>query len=184
MSTPPELIAGSKWLCWALRHDPTAAGLVLDPQGWAELDDVLAAAARHDHPLTPAELKLIVTTSDKQRFALSDDGRRIRANQGHSVTVDLGLVPQVPPEVLYHGTAECFVAAILSEGLRRGARQHVHLSADQATASSVGVRHARLVLLTVAAARMHADRLPFFRSTNGVWLADAVPPEYLARLVL
>jgi putative RNA 2'-phosphotransferase len=143
---------------------------------------LLAAAQRARQALTREVLDEIVATSDKKRFAFSADGALIRANQGHSVNVELGLAPQVPPEVLYHGTAERFVTAILAEGLRRGSRHHVHLSADVETDSRVGVRHGRLVLFSVAAQRMHSAGLPFFCSDNGVWLAEAVPPEYLTRL--
>ena len=182
MSTPNHLTQLSKWMSRALRHDPAAAGITLDASGWTPVADLLAGAQRAGRRLTRPLLDEIVATSEKQRFALSEDGLRIRANQGHSVPVDLGLAPQVPPAVLYHGTAERFIAAILREGLQRGKRHHVHLSADPATASNVGSRHGRLVLLTVAAARMHAAGLLFYRSENGVWLADAVPPEYLTRL--
>lgn len=182
MKTSPRLVGHSKWVSWALRHDPIAAGITLDGSGWTRVDSLLAAAVHAGQILTRAELEEIVATNDKRRFSISVDGLSIRANQGHSVAVDLGLLPQRPPVVLYHGTAERFVAAILAEGLKRGARQHVHLSADLDTASTVGVRHGRLVLFTVDSLRMHADGLLFYRSENGVWLADAVPPKFLSRL--
>jgi putative RNA 2'-phosphotransferase len=112
---------------------------------------------------------------------VSPDGARIRAAQGHSVPVDLGLAPAEPPARLYHGTAEGSVAAILSEGLRPMARQQVHLSADPETAVRVGRRHGRPVVLTVEAGAMHRDGLSVWQADNGVWLADAVPARYLVR---
>jgi putative RNA 2'-phosphotransferase len=124
-------------------------------------------------------LARVVAESDKQRFALSPDGRRIRANQGHSVAVDLGLEPRTPPEVLYHGTASRFVDSIRESGLHPAARTHVHLSPDEETAREVGQRHGKPVVLTIAAGRMHRDGRQFFQSANGVWLTDAVPAEYI-----
>jgi putative RNA 2'-phosphotransferase len=121
----------------------------------------------------------VVAESDKQRFALSPDGSRIRANQGHSVEVDLGLDPRTPPEVLYHGTASRFVDSIRGSGLHAGSRTHVHLSSDVETARRVGQRHGSPVVLTIAAGRMHRDGRAFYRSENGVWLTAAVPAEYI-----
>jgi putative RNA 2'-phosphotransferase len=174
-----SLVRASKWMSLVLRHRPTDFGVALDGAGWAGVDDLLAAAARAGVPLDDATLRRVVTENDKRRFALSDDGARIRASQGHSVGVELGLDPVEPPVVLFHGTATRFADSIRARGLVSGARQHVHLSADEATAVSVGARHGRPVVLRVDAARMHADGHRFFRSANGVWLVDAVPAEYL-----
>jgi len=121
----------------------------------------------------------VVATNDKRRFSFSDDGLRIRANQGHSVEVDLKLQARQPPELLYHGTVARFVESIRGQGLVRGSRLHVHLSPDEETARRVGRRRGRPVILVVEAGRMHRDGHPFFLSANGVWLTDAVPPEYL-----
>jgi putative RNA 2'-phosphotransferase len=121
----------------------------------------------------------VVATNDKQRFSLSADGAKIRANQGHSVAVELGLIPMTPPELLYHGTATRFLTSIRETGLRSGSRQHVHLSADQATAVAVGSRHGKPVVLTVQAGQLHRAGGQFYLSENGVWLTGAVPPEYL-----
>jgi putative RNA 2'-phosphotransferase len=126
-----------------------------------------------------AELKQVVADSDKQRFALSDDGTLIRANQGHSVAVDLDLEPLTPPDVLYHGTVAKFLDAIREKGLLKGKRHHVHLSGDKATASNVGSRRGKPVILTIESNRMHALGLMFYLSKNGVWLTDHVPPEYI-----
>lgn len=172
----------SKYLSLVLRHEPAAAGITLDAEGWVNVDDLISGAARHDFLFTLAELEEVVRTNDKQRFGFSVDGKRIRANQGHSVTVDLGLQPQTPPPVLYHGTVERFVASILASGLEKRARQHVHLSPDIATATRVGSRRGRPVILEIAAANMHSAGFHFFLSANGVWLTDQVPPEYISRV--
>ena len=169
----------SKFLSLVLRHEPGAAGVTLDEAGWVAVADLLAGCRRAGVAIDPDELREIVRTSDKQRFALSDDGTRIRANQGHSVEVELGHAPAEPPAVLWHGTAERFVASIRAQGLLRGARHHVHLSETPETASAVGRRHGKLAMLRVDAARMRRDGIPFFRTPNGVWLTDHVPPEYL-----
>ncbi|WP_317196767.1 RNA 2'-phosphotransferase [Hymenobacter piscis] len=123
-----------------------------------------------------------MATSPKQRFRLSDDQQRIRASQGHSVAVELGYVPMVPPATLYHGTTERYLSIILEQGLLKMNRQHVHLSADSATARQVGSRHGVPVVLVVDTAQMHADGNPFYQADNGVWLTEAVPPQYLRRL--
>ena len=170
-------LAGSKFLSYALRHRPDDVGLALDAHGWAEVADVLRAARAHGHSLDRTALERIVRESDKQRFAL--DGDRIRANQGHSVAVDLGLSPAAPPETLYHGTSQRALPAILNDGLQRQSRHHVHLSADAETARAVGARHGAPVVLAVRAGAMSRAGWAFYRSANGVWLADAVPPEFL-----
>jgi putative RNA 2'-phosphotransferase len=179
MPGPTPLVRVSKFLSLVLRHDPGKIGLTLDAAGWAEVDELIAAAARAGVEIDRETLARVVAESDKQRFALSPDGGRIRANQGHSVEVDLGLEPRTPPEVLYHGTASRFVDSIRGSGLHAASRTHVHLSADEETARRVGQRHGSPVVLTVAAGRMHRDGRPFFRSANGVWLTDAVPAEYI-----
>ena len=167
-----EQVRLSRRVAYLLRHRPDAAGLELDAGGWVAVEDLLAALRV---PL--ADLHAVVASNDKQRFAVVDG--RIRAQQGHSVPVDLGLVPQVPPELLWHGTAERVLDAVLREGLQRRARHAVHLSADQATARTVGARHGRPVVLRVDAAGMHRDGHAFSRSGNGVWLVSEVPPHYL-----
>jgi putative RNA 2'-phosphotransferase len=169
----------SKFLSLVLRHDPGHIGLRLDEAGWADVDELLAGAAGAGVRIDRAMLERVVAENDKKRFALSPDGTRIRASQGHSVNVALGLEPQTPPEQLYHGTASRFVESIRESGLHSAARAHVHLSADEATARNVGQRHGKPVVLTIAAGRMHRDGRLFFRSENGVWLTDAVPVEYI-----
>lgn len=169
----------SKFLSYALRHRPDRVGLTLDDGGWALVDNLLEACRRHGHPISRDELEDVVATNEKKRFSFSDDGRRIRANQGHSVPVELGLEPVEPPELLYHGTVARFLDSIRQEGLTRGKRHHVHLSPDEATARRVGQRRGRPVILVVESGRMHRDGREFLLSANGVWLTDWVPPEYL-----
>lgn len=176
----PRRVRVSKLLSFGLRHDPAALGLVLDAQGWVAVGDVLAGLAKHGEAVTSSDLEDVVATSDKQRFALSDDKTRIRANQGHSVDVDLGLAPSVPPEILFHGTTAKVEDAILREGLRAGERTHVHLSAEIETAEIVARRRAGPhVILRVRARAMHDAGLSFFVSANGVWLTEHVPPAYI-----
>ncbi|MFV0128947.1 RNA 2'-phosphotransferase [Streptomyces sp. HMX112] len=167
----------SKYLAKHLRHQPGRIGLVLDPNGWVAIEDLLRATAEHGVPITRAELDHVVAVNDKQRFTIEDD--RIRANQGHTVDVDLGLPPATPPPYLYHGTVAAHLAAIRAEGLRPMARHHVHLSPDRETATRVGARRGRPVVLAVDAGAMHRDGHVFHVSANGVWLTAAVPPAYL-----
>jgi putative RNA 2'-phosphotransferase len=178
----PEQVRLSKRISKALRHKPDAVGLTLDPHGWVPVADLLAALR-----LTRPELDAVVAGNDKRRFAIetgADGVERIRASQGHSVPVDLGLAPVVPPDQLFHGTSAANLTAIMAEGLIPGGRHHVHLSADVTTARAVGARRGRahVVVLRVDAAGMSAQGYEFFRSANGVWLTDAVPPRYLVKL--
>ncbi|MDY0814204.1 RNA 2'-phosphotransferase [Kitasatospora purpeofusca] len=182
----------SRMLSRILRHEPERVGIALDPAGWVRVDVLLGALAARGTRLTRAELDHVVATippcppsgrrgPSKRRFAYSPDGLSIRASQGHTVAVDLGLAATEPPPVLFHGTATRSLEAILREGLRPMARQDVHLSADSDTATRVGSRHGRPVVLLVDAAAMAAAGHEFRVSANGVWLTDAVPPEYLSR---
>ena len=175
-----DLTKASKFLSLVLRHRPEHIGLVLDENGWADVDVLIERAAAHGVTLTRDLIGEIVASSDKQRFALDAAGGRIRANQGHSVDIDLGLEPAEPPAILFHGTAAGTVPAIRSEGLKPGDRQHVHLSRDEATAVKVGQRHGRPVVLHVFAGKMWGQGTPFYCSANGVWLTPAVPPEFIA----
>ncbi len=177
-----RLVTVSKFLAKNLRHTPDALGLTLRPGGWVPVDDLLAASARAGFPIAYDELIECVETNDKQRFSFDGTGDLIRANQGHSVEVDLQLEEREPPEILYHGTVERFLASILAEGLKKGRRHHVHLSRDVETARKVGARRGKPVVLRVDAAGMHRRGFQFFLSANGVWLADSVPAEFLTRL--
>jgi putative RNA 2'-phosphotransferase len=172
----------SKYLSKHLRHEPERLGLKLEPGGWVGVGELLTACARNRFPISQEELQEVVAQSDKQRFSFDAAGERIRANQGHSTTVDLQLEPVVPPDLLYHGTPEGKVAVILRQGLCKMSRHHVHLSTDVPTAIKVGARRGKPVVLVVDAAAMHKAGMLFYRSANGVWLTDRVPPEYLRPL--
>jgi putative RNA 2'-phosphotransferase len=175
-----DLKSRSKFLSYVLRHAPDSIGLALDAGGWADVAELLAKAAGAGKPMDRAALEEIVGTSDKKRFTLSADGSRIRAAQGHSVQVALGLEPVVPPETLFHGTTTRFLDSIRREGLKPGSRQQVHLSGDEATACAVGARHGKPAILRIAAGEMHRAGNLFYRADNGVWLTDSVPPHYLS----
>jgi putative RNA 2'-phosphotransferase len=164
-----------------LRHAP-AAGLQLDQAGWASIEAILGALNGVRLPTTYSELKVLVASSDKQRFELSVDGHRIRARQGHSIEVKGDWPIACPPDLLFHGTAERFLASILKEGLHPGARHHVHLSSTIESAQAVGARKGLSVVLSVAAWKMARDGFAFRVSSNGVWLIEHVPPIYLGTL--
>src|SRR6201993_1922440 len=168
----------SKFLSFVLRHRPDSIGISLDSQGWVLVDDLIAKSQAAGTHFTREDLLHVVETSDKNRFSLSADTRMIRAAQGHSVTVDLGLTPQEPPPILYNGTATRFVASSLAEGLKPKSRQQVHLSPDETTAQRVGQRHGKATILKVDALTMHRQGFKFFLADNGVWLTDQVPPEF------
>ncbi|XWN31410.1 MAG: RNA 2'-phosphotransferase [Devosia sp.] len=172
-------VTTSKFLSLVLRHDPGKVGLSLGPGGWVRVDDLLQGANKNGHPMSLETFLAVVEGSDKKRFTLSEDGAMVRAAQGHSVPVDLGLAALAPPDVLFHGTAKANIDAIMKEGLLSGRRQQVHLSLDRETATKVGQRHGKPVVLTVAAGQMHEAGRAFFRADNGVWLTDTVPPQYL-----
>lgn len=176
MSRNDEL---SKFLSFVLRHKPDAVGLRLDSGGWVAIDELIEKCRAHGRLFTKDDVLEIVTTSRKQRFALSEDGRLIRANQGHSIDVELGYEQREPPSLLYHGTVAVHIDSIRKSGLLRMERHHVHLSFDEATARIVGKRRGKPVILTVVALEMHRDGHVFFRSANGVWLTDAVPSKYI-----
>lgn len=171
----------SKYLALILRHKPEAGDLSLDSQGWAEVESVLDAVRRRFGDFDRARLEELVRTNDKKRYAFNEAGDRIRASQGHSIKVDLDLVPVHPPPLLYHGTAERFAGSVIERGLLKGGRHHVHLSDDVETALKVGRRRgAAVAVLEVRSGDMPDES--FFLSANGVWLTDHVPPQYLRLL--
>ncbi len=161
---------------------PQELGLTLQPGGWVLVDDPLNATTNHGFTISHDDLVECVETNDKQRCAFDVSGEMIRATQGHSVEVDLQLEERELPETLYHGTVERFLSSILKDGLVRGKRHHVHLSRDMETATTVGARRGKPVILMVYAGRMNRDGHNFYLSANGVWLTDAVPPVYLTRM--
>ncbi len=176
MTTANKLKEISKFLSYVLRHKPEAIGLSMDEEGWVSIDEILEKA---DKPITRELIEQIVAESDKQRFAISPDGQHIRANQGHSVSVDLKLDPKEPPAELFHGTASRFLDSIFEKGLVPGNRQHVHLSSNVETALKVGQRHGKPVILSIPALEMHQSGHLFLLSENGVWLTEAVPADKL-----
>lgn len=174
-----KLTTISKFLSFVLRHQPREIGIEPDAAGWVAIAELLEKAGRAGRAITRAQLDEVVATNDKKRFAISEDGLRIRASQGHSIAVDLELPPREPPAVLYHGTASRSIASIMRTGLERRARHHVHLSENTATATAVGTRYGIPVLLRVDARAMAADGHVFRCSDNGVWLVEEVPVKYL-----
>ena len=176
---PTKTKRTSKFLSLVLRHNPATIGIELDPSGWVEVDVLLAALSRNRRGLTRDQLEHVVASNDKQRFSFSDDGKRIRAKQGHSVTVDLGYQASQPPETLCHGTPSRFVSAIKESGLKKMKRHHVHMHADQKLATDVGARQGKPVLLVVRSKAMHEAGFEFFVTENDVWLTDHVPPEFI-----
>lgn len=170
----------SKFLSLVLRHDPARIGIHLDEQGWTDCIALIEASNRNSVPLNAELLEEIVRSSDKQRFAISDDKTRIRANQGHSVSIELNLDKLTPPRHLFHGTVEKFIESIRTSGLEKGQRHHVHLSADIDTAAKVGERRGKHVILIINAQEMHEAGHDFHRSENGVWLANHVPAEFIS----
>ena len=169
----------SKFMSLVLRHRPELIGLDLDEGGWADVEALMAGAREQGYEMDFARLKDVVATCQKQRFALSEDGTRIRANQGHSVDVELGLKPETPPDRLYHGTVDASLKSIRQHGLKKRKRQHVHLSPDTKTATVVGDRRGAAIVLEIQAAEMAAAGHEFFVSKNGVWLTDHVPVEFI-----
>ncbi|SFE29387.1 putative RNA 2'-phosphotransferase [Actinopolyspora alba] len=176
-----EIVRVSKRLALYLRHAPDRIGIRLDADGWVSVDELLSALDEHGMPLTRARLAEVVLRNDKSRFSFDRTGESIRANQGHSVAVDLDLPVTSPPEVLYHGTVERFLPSIRADGLLPRNRHHVHLSASVAEARAVGARRGTPVVLEIAAREMVEADHEFRVSTNGVWLVDRVPPGFLRR---
>ncbi|MEM8777892.1 MAG: RNA 2'-phosphotransferase [Cyanobacteria bacterium P01_G01_bin.49] len=169
----------SRFLSYHLRHAPEKLELTLEKGGWISIVKLLKAAQKHQFPISLTELEEVVKTNDKQRFSFDEMKTRIRANQGHSIPVDLQLVPKTPPSILYHGTYQQVVKKIKKDGLKKMSRHHVHLSEDQKTAFTVGQRRGTPAVFQVNTQAMIAVGYEFYCSSNGVWLVDEVPPKYL-----
>jgi len=174
-----RIVQTSKFLSYVLRHNPGALGLALDPGGWADVDTLLDRARADGRAIDRSLLKRVIAHGEKERFALSDDETKIRANYGHSIDVDLDLTPTVPPEHLYHGTARQTLSVIRDDGLRPQSRQYVHLSSTRDEAVRVGSRHGTPVVLTVDAQGLHEAGHTLYHSTDAVWLTDRVPTQFL-----
>lgn len=174
-----RLIKVSKYLSKHLRHAPDRIGIQLAPGGWVSVSELLDACKKHNFPIQLNELKEVVTQNDKQRFSFDSTETLIRANQGHSIEIDLQLEAVIPPDILYHGTSSGAIESILKEGIRKMSRHHVHLSTEIETARRVGSRHGIPAIFIVDAAAMHSDNYRFYCSQNGVWLVDFVHQKYL-----
>ncbi len=170
-----------RFLSFVLRHRPSALGITLDPNGWADAEELIRRM-NEKYPFTASDLERVVKNDDKQRYSFSEDGKRIRANQGHSINVDVKLEERMPPDVLYHGTAERFIESIMEKGLLPDTRLYVHLSSTIEKAICVGKRHGKPVVFRVDAGRMAEDGHIFYLSRNGVWLIKHVPAGYLELL--
>jgi putative RNA 2'-phosphotransferase len=170
----------SKFLSLVLRHKPEVIGITLDENGWVDVAELIECSRKENVELDELTLLEIVNTNDKKRFALSEDGRQIRANQGHSVTINLDLQSQVPPDILFHGTASRFIDSILLNGLTKMNRHHVHLTENIDSALAVGTRYGKPVLLIIDAKLMHEKGHLFYKSENNVWLVEMVSPDYLS----
>ncbi|MDC9597064.1 RNA 2'-phosphotransferase [Xenorhabdus anantnagensis] len=171
----------SKFLSYVLRHQPESIGLVLDNEGWADIGALIKCAAKYGKRLNYALIEKIVDTNDKKRFAISADQKRIRAVQGHSAQqVDIHYQEKIPPAILYHGTATRFLDSIFKQGLVAGTRHYVHLSADESTATKVGQRHGKAIILKIEAQLMYEQGFEFHQADNGVWLIKSVPFEYMS----
>lgn len=184
MKQSNEDVALGRFLSLILRHNPKAAGIELDEHGWADVKQLLAGMNKAGRRIDSQDLERIVRENNKQRYCFNEDHTKIRANQGHSIKVDVELKECRPPALLYHGTAERFLERIKLEGITRQTRQYVHLSGDEKTAMQVGSRHGRPVVLTVDAAAMWADGHTFYLSENGVWLCKQVPWRYVRENLL
>ena len=171
--------AESKFLSLVLRHKPQVAGIALDEHGWADVDELVKGVSKTQN-FSHTILEEIVTTDSKNRYSFNEDYSRIRANQGHSINVDLGLVKKTPPDVLYHGTAKRFLDSILKQGIIANGRLHVHLSDCVETAMHVGERHGRPAVLRVDSLKMAQEGIAFYLSENGVWLTKEVPVKYIS----
>ena len=169
----------SKYLSYVLRHRPDEIGIELDDAGWISVDELLEAMRGDGKDVTIAMLQHVVSTNSKRRFAFNEDQSQIRANQGHSIKVELGYEPSEPPELLYHGTVEHFIALIRAEGIKKGKRHDVHLSPSLETAADVGSRRGKPIILVVRARELHNDGHKLYLTPNGVWLTDCVPVKYI-----
>lgn len=172
-------LSHGKFFSLVLRHKPETIGLILDPQGWANVNNLLEGCRKSNLKFDRETLIRIVEADDKQRFQFSLDGLNVRACQGHTIPVDLDLEPIVPPDRLYHGTTERFLPSILKRGLVKGRRLYVHLSPDTDTARKVGSRRGPASILEVLSGEMHQNGFRFYQAANGVWLTDHVPAQYL-----
>jgi len=170
----------SKFLSYVLRHEPEAIGLQLDNNGWANIDTLIEGSKTLGYYLNVDMIREVVETNEKKRFSISNNGKYIRAVQGHSTaSVNLQHIEKEPPVFLYHGTATRFIESIMNQGLLSKSRHHVHLSQDEQTAVAVGKRYGKPVILKIEALKMYQQGFKFFQAENGVWLTNHVPTEFI-----
>ena len=170
----------SKFLSLVLRHHPETIYLYMDKNGWVYIDELIQNAVRYKNIVLSYDLiKYIVDTNDKKRYIISDDGKKIRANQGHSIDVDLKLENKIPPDILYHGTASRFYDSIMKNGLKPMNRQYIHLSQDKETALIVGKRHGEPIILNIKSKLMHDEGYKYYLSDNNIWLVNSIPVKYI-----
>lgn len=174
----------SKFLSYVLRHKPESIGLKLNKEGWAIINDLLYLSQKAGEDLNKEALLEIIATNDKKRFAISEDGLKIRASQGHSIDIDLKLKEQRPPDTLYHGSAAKSYQSIIAYGIKAGTRNHVHLSSDELVAIGVGKRHGSPIILVIDSAKMYTDKIKFYLSDNKVWLTDYIDVKYIKDVII
>lgn len=170
-----------KFLSLVLRHSPETIGIELDENGWVNVQELIEKCKKHQYHFSMDDLIEIVETNDKRRYSFNEKRNKIRANQGHSIAIDLALTPVEPPGFLYHGTAIRFLPSIMEQGIVKGSRQHVHLSKDKETATKVGSRHGKPAILTIMSGKMYKDGILFYQSDNGGWLTDYVDSKYISK---
>lgn len=173
-----QTVKVSKFMSFALRHDPKAAGITLDSNGWVKVSELIKAIKNHGYSVNLKDIEFVVENNDKKRFQIVGD--KIRASQGHSVDIDLNLTPTKPPKFLYHGTALKNVDSIYENGINSGNRQHVHLSVDRETAVKVGSRHGKPYIFIIDSEKMYEDGVDLYISENGVWLVKSVERKYIS----
>lgn len=178
-----DIVRISKFLSLVLRHKPEEINLELDKGGWANINDLIEKANGRGVNIDYDSISEVVEKNEKKRFIISDDGKSIRANQGHSIDVDLGLKEVLPPDILYHGTATRFIESIKEKGILKCNRHHVHLSGDKSTAVIVGKRHGKPIIIQIDSKKMSEKGIKFYLSENSVWLTDVVSPEYFMTII-
>jgi putative RNA 2'-phosphotransferase len=179
MTNGKPLIKISKFLSLVLRHKPEQIGIELDNNGWTSVDELISKMNSNGKSIDFETLELVVDTNNKKRFCFNSDKTQIRANQGHSIDIDLGYTAKTPPALLYHGTADRYTDSIYKQGIQKRDRHHVHLSSVIETALSVGKRHGKPVIFEIDTEPMINNGHIFYESENGVWLTDEVPAQYI-----
>lgn len=178
-----DFVKMGKYISLILRHKPEIINLKIDEHGWANVDELLKGINNSGRYISKEMLNMIVETNDKKRYQYNNDHTKIRANQGHSIRVDVELHEKVPPDVLYHGTAQEYLDKIRKSGIRKMNRLYVHLSKDMETAMRVGKRHGQPIVLIINTKAMINDGYKFYYSNNGVWLCDDIAYSYIEEVI-